>query len=173
MLLHVKRHENNDLSDLSFDHRQQQPHLQAKTTHLAAQPKQPKNVTTDTTYNTHMSERIIKDTEATYEGEIYKGLRHGRGKLTTKDGDIYKGEFDYGNFQGFGTLKTKEGGEVKGFWNGGVLDGHGNETWADGSKYNGHYKEGVKCGEGTYQWKDGTIYHGNWMDDKPNGKVGL
>ena len=44
-----------------------------------------------------------------YEGELYNGIRHGRGKFFYRSGGVYEGDWSYGKMEGFGTLYYANG----------------------------------------------------------------
>ena len=62
-----------------------------------------------------------------YEGQFANGLREGRGKLITPDGETYDG-----------------------MWAKDAFNGQGTYIWASGAKYTGEWKNGVRDGYGIY-----------------------
>lgn len=54
--------------------------------------------------------------EDTYSGEFRKGLPHGKGIYTWKDGKVYEGGFDKGEKEGEGKLTIAPDSVVTGFW---------------------------------------------------------
>ncbi|WP_199621331.1 HAD-IIIA family hydrolase [Paenibacillus alkalitolerans] len=81
-----------------------------------------------------------------YEGQLVRGLKHGQGIYTWKDGTVYIG-----------------------FWSKDLEDGYGEKKFANGDIYRGYWKNGAFDGEGTYIWKDGETYEGQWEDGLQHG----
>lgn len=52
----------------------------------------------------------------TYKGGWKKGLRHGYGELSYKDGSTYKGSWQNGKKHGLGTLVYSSGNVYEGGW---------------------------------------------------------
>lgn len=81
-----------------------------------------------------------------YEGQVYKGLKHGRGLYTWQDGTVYLGN-----------------------WSNDLEHGYGEKLFANGDVYRGNWKNGSFHAHGTYIWKSGQIYEGQWEDGFENG----
>ena len=79
-----------------------------------------------------------------YIGDFYKGLKHGKGNLSTKENNKFNYDGDWVNdkFDGYGTLFNY------------------------GEKYIGNFKKGKKCGEGTLYKSNGDIIQGEFLDGK-------
>ena len=86
----------------------------------------------------------IDDIPYIYIGEFHKGLKHGKGNLSTKENNKfnYDGDWMYDKYEGYGT-----------FFN-------------FGEKYIGNFKKGKKCGEGTLYKNNGDIIEGEFSDGK-------
>ena len=86
----------------------------------------------------------IDDIPYIYIGEFHKGLKHGKGNLSTKENNRfnYDGDWMYDKYEGYGT-----------FFN-------------FGEKYIGNFKKGKKCGEGTLYKNNGDIIEGEFSDGK-------
>lgn len=54
--------------------------------------------------------------EDSYKGEFQKGLPHGKGIYTWKDGRVYEGEFNKGEKEGEGKLTISADSIVTGYW---------------------------------------------------------
>jgi len=81
-----------------------------------------------------------------YEGQILKGLKHGRGIYTWQDGTVYIG-----------------------YWNNDLEHGYGEKLYANGDVYRGYWKYGAFDAQGTYIWKNGQMYEGKWKDGFEHG----
>ena len=90
----------------------------------------PKLKKLDISVTLQISKRLIESDEAKYEGEVYKGKRHGKGKLESKIGYKYEGYFEKDEFNGQGTLITPSQSRFCGEWKKGLLDGFGIEEWS-------------------------------------------
>lgn len=115
---------------------------------------------------------VLKDSTGTYEGEerTSDGKRHGKGKITFKDGNYYEGDFKDDLFDGRGTLIMKrEGSKYVGSFSRGKRNGHGTEVFGDGSSYCGEFKDDKLCGQGKIS-KGIVEYEGEWKESKANGK---
>ena len=86
----------------------------------------------------------IDDIPYIYIGEFHKGLKHGKGNLSTKENNRfnYDGDWMYDKYEGYGTL------------------------FNFGEKYIGNFKKGKKCGEGTLYKNNGDIIEGEFSDGK-------
>ena len=86
----------------------------------------------------------IDDIPYIYIGEFHKGLKHGKGNLSTKENNKfnYDGDWMYDKYEGYGTL------------------------FNFGEKYIGNFKKGKKCGEGTLYKNNGDIIEGEFSDGK-------
>ena len=85
-----------------------------------------------------------------YIGEFFRGLKHGKGNLFTRDSNKfnYDGDWVEDKFDGYGTL------------------------FNFGEKYIGNFKKGKKSGEGSLYKNNGDIIEGEFFDGKiKNGKI--
>ena len=138
--------------------------------------------------NIPKNETKFFDSGAVYNGEVLKGLRHGKGIFQWKDGSKYEGEwkddmangkgkFMYSNgdryegtwvddkAEGFGIFMNSSGAKYEGTWRGDKQSGFGIETLPNGSRFEGNFIDGKKSGNGKYIWKDGSTYEGNWSNN--------
>ena len=84
-------------------------------------------------------------THKQYEGHFSKGLRHGNGAYTFRDGSVYDGDWQRGRYHGPGRCQ-----------------------WADGRVYDGEWVNGMAHGQGKETRPDGSVRHeGLWENDKP------
>ena len=106
---------------------------------------------------THPRERFLRK-----EGE-----RHGKGILTSVEGDIlYEGGYKEGKPHGKGIISNTDGAKYEGYLKNGKKHGHGNLTYPDGTKYLGGFKEDMMHGQGEIILPDGKKYAGEWQDDR-------
>lgn len=82
-----------------------------------------------------------------YEGEVLRGLKHGKGTYHWGDGATYEGD-----------------------WSRNVPCGDGKYSWPDGEGYEGAFKYGRRHGSGVYTWTNGASFVGTFQDDIPVGK---
>ena len=129
--------------------------------------------------------------EGIYEGEIENGIRHGKGKMSYKNGSSYDGEWESDNFHGQGTYLNDTGSFMGQWENGGLRKGtliwssgdkyvgecwcgvpHGNGSYffRNGDEYNGDWDNYAKEGQGIFTWANGDYYIGNWVDNEFHGK---
>lgn len=128
-----------------------------------------------------------------YEGELSKGLKHGKGKLRYKDGssyegdwkhdtkegngiyvfpngDIFEGQFVSDCIEGEGKLTYKNGNIYQGQFMNNLFHGEGSYYYSDGNMYRGSYEEGKRCGQGRYTFCGGGFYEGEFSNDFRHGK---
>lgn len=116
------------------------------------------------------------DTGEIYEGEVSRGLRHGRGVLLYADGLLYEGHFWKGREHGHGVLMTGDRTIVyTGDWLEGSFNGRGTYYYAsvnqdENERYEGDWKEGLRHGKGDYFYRNGCIYRGDWREHKRHGR---
>ena len=105
-----------------------------------------------------------------YEGQFFKGMRHGLGTCIYVNGDMYEGEWSEGLCHGEGLITNAKGKLV---CQGEFVEGrlHGNATFKheDGSQYTGEWKESRRHGQGKYVDVDGNKYEGEWKDNVRQG----
>ena len=129
----------------------------------------------------------------TYNGDLFNGHPHGKGKAQFINGDIYEGSWEKGLFEGQGvysyadsasydglwskgkregkgSLKMKNGNIYKGLWKENLQEGEGTLEMTNGEKYSGAWKQGKMEGFGTYIYEDSAIYKGGWINGKRSGK---
>ena len=137
-------------------------------------------------------------TNGEYFGELRKGLRHGKGNFTNKDGSLFIGQWEEDKTNGYGEEMNKlykseglyKNGELYGYMKyhfydgdsivlfldedklkkGQGLCGKGIIYYKQGGRYEGEIKNGAKDGEGIFYWKEGDKDIGRFSDDKPIGK---
>jgi hypothetical protein len=150
-----------------------------------------KNIIIDS--NLRKEETITYDDGSIYTGYTLDGVKHGRGRLVTKNG-VYDGDFTNDHFTGKGTFEnddslfegdfvagklngqgshTKKNEDYKysGQWKDGIKHGHCEELMPDKSFFIGNYVNGKRCGKGKYHLSNGNIYDGEFRDDKLEGHV--
>ena len=95
-------------------------------------------------------EYTIEGVSYIYMGEFFRGLKHGKGNLFTKDSNKfnYDGDWVEDKFDGYGTL------------------------FNFGEKYIGNFKKGKKCGDGSLYKNNGDIIQGEFFEGKiKKGKI--
>ena len=106
-----------------------------------------------------------------YEGEIYEGKMHGKGKIILKDGRISDGEWKNGKMHGKGEYTEKDKLHYIGDFLDGKMHGEGILVFADGNEYNGGFKNDKREGKGKQFYKsEGATYEGDWYNDKKQGQ---
>merc|ERR1719316_593627 len=90
---------------------------------------------------------IVDSQGAIYQGEMFDGMKHGKGILVWPDNRRYEGQFRSGLFHGWA-----------------IMD------WPDGRRYIGKYAANQKHGEGVFEWPDGRRYDGQWANGKRHGR---
>lgn len=114
--------------------------------------------------------RLVTKEGAVYDGQWYKGLRHGKGRQIFEDGDYYEGDWVRGKAHGEGVYVGLDGNVYKGSFRDDLQNGFGSEKRKDGSGYTGGWKKGLKHGTGTLKWPNNCVYHGNFVDDAIEGQ---
>eukprot|EP00742_Colponemidia_sp_Colp-10_P002729 GILJ01002919.1.p1 GENE.GILJ01002919.1~~GILJ01002919.1.p1 ORF type:complete len:820 (+),score=104.32 GILJ01002919.1:264-2462(+) len=108
-----------------------------------------------------------------YEGQVYKGLRHGSGTFACADGVTeYSGQWEEGKRQGHGklTYNSERTAYYDGVWKAGLKNGKGKMVFASGNTYDGDWVSDKKQGHGTMVWVQlNEKYVGEWKDNKPDG----
>ena len=109
-----------------------------------------------------------------YEGQLKNDLRHGRGKMTWKDGDKYDGDWKNGKFEGNGKYFYNNGDRYEGEFKNDTCEGKGIYYYENGDIYEGEFKNWKSEGKGTYYYNSGESagdkYVGDFKDDASNGK---
>ncbi|XP_022120458.2 MORN repeat-containing protein 3-like [Pieris rapae] len=109
-----------------------------------------------------------------YEGDWFKGFRHGYGTLSNKlsNGTYnleYRGEWVRGKPEGAGWRYYENGNVYFGFWRRGQRHGYGKMWYSDGTFYVGYWNMSKKEGLGMFVQVNGNRYEGNWHQDMKNG----
>ena len=105
-----------------------------------------------------------------YEGEIFFGIKEGKGKIKFNDGTIYEGNFKNDEFDGFGKIIYENGNCYEGDFKNNKKDGKGIFIWNDGKKYEGEFVNDIKQGKGKLFLDENKFYEGTWINDKKHGK---
>jgi len=143
-------------------------------------------------HNSGKMEYFIDNIPYIYIGEFNKGLKHGKGNLSTKEnnkfnydgdwvndkfegygtlfdlGEKYIGDFRKGKKCGFGTLYKKNGDIYEGEFLDGIIK-KGKIMFKNDDEYEGNFEEGKMKGKGTYKYKNGDVYEGFFENDLFNG----
>ena len=109
--------------------------------------------------------------EYKYDGQLKKGISHGQGTFTYKNGATCSGVWN-GDFTGKNIVCTSSTGRK--YYEGEIKnrkkDGSGTSYFENGDKYIGQYKDDKREGQGTYYYVSGNKYVGEFKDGKRNGK---
>ncbi len=146
---------------------------------------------TDDSMKTRYDSFVCQD-GSLYDGEIFDGKRHGKGKCKYANGDIYEGDFVDDRITGKGKLYNAvgiyEGDFLNGVFNGkgeyyfhngnyyegdfvdGKITGKGYYIWANNDYYEGDFVDGKRTGKGRYEWANEDVYEGDFVADKRHGK---
>jgi len=82
-----------------------------------------------------------------YEGGFKDGLKHGRGKLVTRNNRSYEGDWERDKPHGFGI-----------------------NTFPNGKVYSGNFSKGRPVGDGKWTYSDGRTYYGTWINGEFKNK---
>ena len=87
--------------------------------------------------------KTILMNETTYKGQIIKnkGIRHGKGKQTWKDGSVYEGWWIHDKANGSGRLIHADGDYYIGQWSNDKAQGYGEYVHLNGAKYQGMWQD--------------------------------
>ena len=106
----------------------------------------------------------------TYLGYFEKGLKNGKGNLTTKDGKfLYDGNWLNDKKHGEGNL-VDDNRKFNGNFKEDLFDGYGIYVNEEGNIFEGEFKENKLFGIGHLTYKNGDNYVGNFYNNKENGK---
>ena len=107
-----------------------------------------------------------------YIGQYKKGLKHGKGKIYYKNGNIkYDGDFVKDKFEGYGKYIYENGNYYIGQWVNGLRQGKGKIYYKNGNiKYDGDFVKGTYEGYGKYICENGDYYIGQCMNGLRHGK---
>merc|ERR1711988_224140 len=81
-----------------------------------------------------------------YSGEWVDGMRHGKGMLYGKGGELYDGD-----------------------WANNSRHGEGKQVYSNGDTYEGSWVDGKREGYGRLTKANGDIFEGNWLNDAQEG----
>eukprot|EP01102_Stenamoeba_stenopodia_P015186 TRINITY_DN5152_c0_g1_i2.p1 TRINITY_DN5152_c0_g1~~TRINITY_DN5152_c0_g1_i2.p1 ORF type:complete len:636 (+),score=84.47 TRINITY_DN5152_c0_g1_i2:330-2237(+) len=113
----------------------------------------------------------LKDSKGTYAGVFVAGKRHGKGRFTTTDKKVvFEGEFYKGVIKGKGKIIWEDKSSFEGDFVDGLPDGKGVWTFANGDRYEGEVNKGKMHGEGVYYYSNGDIYCGRFLEDSITGR---
>ena len=105
-----------------------------------------------------------------YEGEHFRGERHGFGTLVEADGATYTGDWQEqrrhgnGKYTSSGSAYTYEGG-----WSRHHFEGRGKYSTPDGATFDGTFLAGQRHGAGVDIGSDGFRYTGGWQEGVRHG----
>ena len=144
-------------------------------------------------HNSGRLEYCIDNIPYIYIGDFYKGLKQGKGNLSTKEnnkfnydgdwvndkfegygtlinfGEKYIGNFKKGKKSGSGTLYKNNGDIIEGiFFDGNIKKGK--ILFKNDDEYEGNIENGKMKGKGIYKYKNGDIYEGYFENDLFNGE---
>jgi len=94
--------------------------------------------------------------------DIFRG--NGKHILSYKSGDVYAGEFCDGIRHGFGKLQTKDKIIYQGHFINNKKNGFGEIFYPTGEKYSGSFRDDMKDGYGTFFDKNGNIKSQIWQN---------
>jgi len=94
--------------------------------------------------------------------DIFRG--NGKHILSYESGDIYAGEFCDGIRHGFGKLQTKDKIIYQGHFTNNKKNGFGKIFYPTGEKYFGSFIDDMKDGEGYFFDKNGNIKSQIWQN---------
>ena len=94
----------------------------------------------------------------------YKDNEKTHGIQTFDNGDIYEGSFKDGLKHGKGKLKTRNKRSYEGDWKNDKHHGFGINTFPNGKIYTGNFIKGKPDGDGQWTYTDGRIYNGTWVN---------
>ena len=105
-----------------------------------------------------------------YIGEMYKGIKNGKGILYYTNGNRYEGDFKNNKREGKGILYFKDGNRYEGDWKNDIIEGKGTMYYNNGNKYDGDWKNNEREGKGIMYMNNDDRYEGYWKKDKKEGK---
>ena len=107
----------------------------------------------------------------TFSGEYKNDLRHGHGKLVSKDGSYhYVGDWVENRMEGPGILYSSKLGQYSGNFHKDYFEGKGKLEDLEKNVYEGMFHKGLKKGRGELIFNNGNVYTGEFKNDKFNGK---
>ena len=103
---------------------------------------------------------LVEIGEWVKEGEdsvIWNFTEVGKGKLTTKNGDVFEGQFKNGKIEGEGIARYADGSKFKGTFKNGKRNGAAIEEDKDGKRFEGTYKDDVRDGKFVEKDRNGKV----------------
>ncbi len=120
----------------------------------------------------HYGNETCMDEKSKYTGSWMDGTWHGYGELIygpKSNCDSYEGEFYKGIFHGKGKLKYRNGRVYDGYFKSGMRNGKGQMIWASGNTFDGEWTDDLMS-EGRYtDVSHGSIYIGTFKNNKKDG----
>lgn len=104
-------------------------------------------------------------TEA-YQGEFYKGIRQGKGRMEYANHDVYFGTWQNDFRTGEGVCWFADGSMFHGIWKYDQMV-RGVFRTSSGERYDGEFKKGKYHGYGKLFFVDGSWFEGVFDNDKP------
>lgn len=105
-----------------------------------------------------------------YEGQFDQDTRHGKGTLTTREGQIVECQFVRGvSNDPNGAIHYPDGALYRGAVKGCARHGEGRMQFANGDIYDGEYRNDTRHGVGMLACANGDMYQGMWSDDAMHG----
>jgi hypothetical protein len=94
----------------------------------------------------------------------YRNDEKSQGTQTFDNGDIYNVTFKDGLKHGKGKLTTRNNRSYEGDWENDKPHGFGINTFPNGKIYTGNFFKGKPVGDGQWTYADGRIYNGTWVN---------
>jgi len=105
-----------------------------------------------------------------YEGELFRGERHGYGTLVEADGAMYTGDWQEQRRHGIGKYTASRGAYTyEGGWSRHHFEGCGKYSTPDGATFDGTFLAGQRHGAGVDIGSDGSRYTGGWQEGVRHG----
>lgn len=106
-----------------------------------------------------------------YEGEVVRGIPHGKGYSRSAGGSEYEGDFVRGKREGMGVYASKWGDRYEGSFRDNKPDGMGVMDYAMGGSYKGQWKDGKPHGQGVALYAGGRRAEGEFVDGALAGEA--
>ena len=105
-----------------------------------------------------------------YEGEFYRGEKHGEGELIKPTGEKYIGQWQLNSREGEGKWTKTNKEVIDGIFKNNKPNGFCSVQYPNGDLYQGSIVDGVINGTGVYKsMKPPTVYDGEFQDGKRHG----